>query len=560
MLGLRIKTLFVLSILKNLKRFLRWAYRLRLRAVSFTHHKYYDTNGLSVLLENLDFKNLQTRQRFKILKSIAQREWQEQRKKISMDAALEAVLLNPNSSFTKWTAFRLFDIGFISKALSLLEGNLSKYKLTERELNKYAEIKDYKNLLNHLPDVPSDYIERRSSTQGYLLYVTASCLPYHTSGYSIRTHELLLALKASGRRFIILTRPGYPYDRKDSSGTPRGSTTNYGGLQYNHIPNPSSKTNLSEYFQKAASEIIKFSECHQIDTVHAASNYINALPALIAARSLGLKFNYEMRGLWDMTQATKIDGYEFTERYKVGMSLEYFIARKAESVFAISKPMKDLLLQNGVCASKTELLPNCVNIQRFKRLSTNTISDPSIPNICFAGTLNEYEGVDVIIDSVKILVDGGFPVKFNIVGDGPHKRSLIKRTNALKLNKYVKYFGVISYEESLKILSRASIVLITRRSYEVCKIVPPIKVVEAVAIGIPIIYTDLPAIKFELKDYTHCYKLEKLDPGLLADKIIEVSRIPTFQKQAFDPSFNRKWKNYVHFFSNISANSKSTHN
>ena len=37
-----------------------------------------------------------------------------------------------------------------------------------------------------------------------LLYVPASCRPYHISGYTARTHELLCALQAAGATIITL--------------------------------------------------------------------------------------------------------------------------------------------------------------------------------------------------------------------------------------------------------------------------------------------------------------------------------------------------------------------
>ena len=61
---------------------------------------------------------------------------------------------------------------------------------------------------------------------GNFLYVPASCLPFHISGYTTRTHEILKSLNAGFERdnassdrkkkLFVLTRTGYPWDRRDA--------------------------------------------------------------------------------------------------------------------------------------------------------------------------------------------------------------------------------------------------------------------------------------------------------------------------------------------------------
>ena len=71
--------------------------------------------------------------------------------------------------------------------------------------------------------------------------------------------------------------------------------------------------------------------------IHAASNHVNALPALIAARRLGLPFQYEMRGLWELTRASRQPGFKNSHNYHLGLELEGFVAAHADRVFVISE-------------------------------------------------------------------------------------------------------------------------------------------------------------------------------------------------------------------------------
>lgn len=47
-------------------------------------------------------------------------------------------------------------------------------------------------------------------------------------------------------------------------------------------------------------------------------------------------------------------------------------------------------------------------------------------------------------------------------------------------------------------IARCALVCIPRRPFEVCRIVPPIKLVEALAVGKPVIVPDLPVFRDEL--------------------------------------------------------------
>ncbi|MFP3361273.1 glycosyltransferase, partial [Planococcus sp. SIMBA_143] len=64
----------------------------------------------------------------------------------------------------------------------------------------------------------------------------------------------------------------------------------------------------------------------------AASNYLSALPALIAARRLGVPFVYEMRGFWEVSAASVRPGWEQSDQYRLDRRYEDLVAREADRV------------------------------------------------------------------------------------------------------------------------------------------------------------------------------------------------------------------------------------
>jgi glycosyltransferase involved in cell wall biosynthesis len=62
----------------------------------------------------------------------------------------------------------------------------------------------------------------------------------------------------------------------------------------------------------------------------------------------------------------------------------------------------------------------------------------------------------------------------------------------------VQFFGRVEPAKAKEMISRCAMVCIPRRPFQVCEIVPPIKLVEAMAMGKPVVVPDLPVFRDEL--------------------------------------------------------------
>jgi len=206
---------------------------------------------------------------------------------------------------------------------------------------------------------------RRSSRRAYepvpgsLLYVAASALPYHTSGYTNRTHEVICAMQAAGARVHAVTRAGYPADRKDRLADASGAETVVDGVRYRHLAHPANNRPALQYALQAAPVIAALAARERVAVIHAASNHVNALPALLAARQLSIPFQYEMRGLWELTRVSRMPAYEGSQAYRQGLQLEGLVAAHADRLFVISAQLgRYVQAAWGVAEERMALLPN----------------------------------------------------------------------------------------------------------------------------------------------------------------------------------------------------------
>ena len=345
-------------------------------------------------------------------------------------------------------------------------------------------------------------LRQRATTPQYvpkpnsLLYVPASVLPYHTSGYTTRTHEVIRALMAAGGDVHVLTRPGYPWDRRDRLQDADAEETSWGGVNYRHAHAPLNNRPVLQFAIQAADVIAQEAIRHRVAVIHAASNHVNALPALLAARRLGIPFQYEMRGLWELSRVSRMPHFLNSQGYRQGLQLEGLVAAQADRLFVISDQLGAYARARwGVDAERLALLPNCIDPARFTQSSSADIEPYTIG---YAGTLIGYEGLDTLIDAVAALAGQGHGVRVALIGDGEARASLEEQVQRLGLQDRICFLGRMAPADAQARVARCALVCIPRKPFKVCEIVPPIKLVEALAMGKPVVVPDLPVFRDEL--------------------------------------------------------------
>lgn len=383
---------------------------------------------------------------------------------------------------------------------------------------------------------------------GSLLYVAASALPYHTSGYTTRTHEVFCALRGLEPNVHVMTRPGYPWDRKDRASEAQSMETWIGEVRYQHAKGTANNRPVLHYALQAAKVVAEEAARHRVAVIHAASNHVNALPALLAARQLGIPFQYEMRGLWELTRISRQPAYEGSQAYKQGLQLEALVARHADRLFVISEQLGNYVQSNwSVAPERIALLPNCIDPARIMPAEAAQ-AEPN--TIGYAGSLIGYEGLDTLVDAVDALARRGTDVRVNIVGDGEARGQLEAQVRRLGLADRIRFFGKMPPEAAREILSRSALVCIPRKPFKVCQIVPPIKLVEALAMAKPVIVPELPVFQDELGDSAAGWFFRAGDSAHLAEVIAAaLSDTGELQRRAANARRHavsqRSWRHFV---------------
>jgi glycosyltransferase involved in cell wall biosynthesis len=412
--------------------------------------------------------------------------------------ARQAMKLAPSTETIEQAAFILYRAGSLSEPATFLRKHSSGRRRAMRD-----RILDEHTTLSDGPTLPSASImPAQNLSANRILYVSHLSLPHHTSGYATRTHSFLLTLQRRGFEVVCVTRPGYPWDRRDSRAMVEAAPEQeIEGVRYLHLRGPSvGEIPPSTYVAQAAEQLESVIERERPALVVAGSNHVNALPALMAARSTGRPFYYDIRGLWEFTSASKLAGWEHTERFHLSRQLETRIAREATGVFAISSPVKEELTNRGVSADRISLLPNGVDTDRFTPgppptgLRQRLAIPPESSIFGFIGSLEVYEGIEDLIRSFSLTLAEDLDAYLVIVGDGPAAQSAGDLVGKLGIAARVRFIGRIPFDEVLQYYRLCDIFVYPRIDIPLTRLVPALKPLEAMATGKPVIISDLPAL------------------------------------------------------------------
>jgi len=329
------------------------------------------------------------------------------------------------------------------------------------------------------------------------LFIVHNSLPYEHAGYAIRTHTIVTHLKKQNIEVDVVTRAGYPWDLIKHRDKDYKKIDIIDGIKYIRL-NDKKKTFKKgtdrTYIKVYADAIEKEIQKNHYTILQAHSNYLNGLAMLEVAAKLKLPALYEIRGLWHITRTTLDPHFKYAGMYEYEQEMELSIARKVHRVIVISKALQNLLISFGINKEKIRVIPNAVDLKKFHPIKKNNtlVKQYNLENkfvIGFLGSLTAYEGLKELILSVDNLVEieNYANIVLMIVGDGRERKNLEKLTQS----KNIIFTGRVAFQEVNNYYSLFDICPFPRNNVEVCRYVPPLKPLEAMAMQKAIIVSDV---------------------------------------------------------------------
>jgi len=205
-----------------------------------------------------------------------------------------------------------------------------------------------------------------------------------------------------------------------------------------------------------------------------------------------------------------------------------------------------MINDNHFDGSKIFSIPTGIDLERFSPEKTKPSFHANGFAVGMIGVLRSWKGHRYFIEAVPEIIKEMPDAVFYIVGDGPQRENITNLIRGLSLENRIFMLG--HREDIPEIL--ASLNVIVHPSYANEGV--PQSILQALAMGKPIVASDAGAIKEVIIDGSTGFLVKPKNPARLAEKIIELYRNP-----ALGINFGREGRRLVkkqHSFENMLDN------
>lgn len=317
------------------------------------------------------------------------------------------------------------------------------------------------------------------------------------SGYSIRSQNLVRAQSRLGFQPRVVTSPLHQLDDGDAA------DTTVDGLPYLRTPvagwfSRPAITGRWPILREAAvirllrRRILALVDSAGCDVIHAHSPVLCGLAACQAAKLRGLPFVYEVRSFWEDAAVAKKKNGPQALRYKASRRLETYLARRGDAVVGIANHILQDLEARGLDPAKLFYVCNGVDTDLFQPLQRDAelaaslgLGDEIV--LGYIGSLSRYEGVSWLVRGIAELKRRGARCKLIILGGGEDAPAVASAIQEMGLQDCVRFVGKVAHDQVQRYYSVVDVLVYPRRSSRLTELVTPLKPLEAMALGKPLL-------------------------------------------------------------------------
>jgi len=300
----------------------------------------------------------------------------------------------------------------------------------------------------------------------------------------------------------------------------------------------------------------------QPDILHVHSPALNGLAACSVGRRMRIPVVYEIRAFWEDAAVDSGACREGDLRYRVTRAMESRVCRKADHVVTICNGLRDDLIARGFKGDKISVVANAVDIERFTteperdaRLSEELGLRPG-KTLGFIGSFYAFEGLQVLIEAMPEILKQDPDVRLLLVGGGVEERTLQRQSQRLGLEGRIIFTGRVPHQDVERYYGLIDLLIYPRVSMRITELVTPLKPLEAMAQGKPVLASDVGGHRELIDDAVTGTLFEAGDPSALATAALAILSEPEKTRRICDAarqmvSSQRCWKDNVKRYDDI---------
>ena len=327
-----------------------------------------------------------------------------------------------------------------------------------------------------------------------ILHVLDHSIPLH-SGYTFRTLSILREQRRLGWATEHLT------SAKHTAGF--ATEEDIEGWHFFRTPGAAGSASripgVAEFnlMRDLESRLEMVAEQVRPNIIHAHSPVLNALPALRVGKRLGIPVVYEVRAFWEDAAVDHGTTTEGSLRYRLTRLLETRALRRANHVFTICEGLRKDIVARGIAPGKVTVIPNAVDIESFElggHADTALQSQLGLQGcavVGFIGSFYAYEGLDLLLDALPLLLRQRPEVRLLLVGGGPQEAALKAQAQRLGIADKIVFTGRVAHDQVARYYNLIDVLAYPRHSMRLTELVTPLKPLEAMAQGRLLVASDV---------------------------------------------------------------------
>ena len=257
--------------------------------------------------------------------------------------------------------------------------------------------------------------------------------------------------------------------------------------------------------------------------------HVHNMPNFLIFSALPVKFGrgkvvLDVHDTMLETYASKFQEDRSTILQRILKFEESVCTKLADAVVAVNEPQAEVLVDRGVPRSKLTVLMNVPDDSLFDygfqmpdRESGNSY------RTVYHGTVARRHGVDQAIQAVALLKDRIPGIELNILGHGDYMEECKRLVEDLDAADYVHFCGMFTLEDMILFLKKMDLEIVTNRKNPASDLMLPVKLMESVALELPVVTARLRTIEYYFSDdMVYFFEPEVLDS--LVETIFEAYR------------------------------------
>lgn len=319
-----------------------------------------------------------------------------------------------------------------------------------------------------------------------VLHVLDHSIPLH-SGYTFRTLSLLREQRRLGWETFHVTSPKHT--------APSGPEETVDGWHFYRTPAGTGKPwpvpGAAEWalMKQLEARLLQVAATVKPHLIHAHSPVLNGLPALWAARRLGIPVVYEVRAFWEDAAVDHGTTTEGSLRYRATRAMETYALKRVDHVFTICEGLRSDIVARGIPANRVTVIPNAVDVDTFE-LGGQADADlqrslglTGCTVVGFIGSFYAYEGLDLLLEALPGLLQRRPEVRVLLVGGGPQEQALKAQAQRLGVADKVIFTGRVPHQQVHRYYDLVDVLAYPRHAMRLTELVTPLKPLEAMAQG-----------------------------------------------------------------------------